>query len=146
MAKSPAHTISDFLSDNGLGSTSASTTWQIRTGRQGETPDSHITVYDSGGQSANAAYRINYPNIQVRVRGGRDDYPAAYAKINDIVEFLNGLQPQDIAGDRWSGVTVMGGINFIGYDAESRPEFTVNFRCIVEPAANSSTFMHRNSL
>lgn len=146
MAKSPAHTISDFLATNGLGTLDMAGPWRITTGRQGDTPDRQITVYDVGGLAPNPKWRINYPSIQVRVRGQKDVYPGTWGKANDVKEFLLGLAPQDIEGDRWTAVNIIGDIAFIGYDATARPEFTVNFRCIVEPAANSSSFMHRESL
>jgi hypothetical protein len=145
--KSPAQAISDMLGTAGIGSTSGSaSSWRITTGRQSENPDSQITVYDTGGEPSLPSLRLNYQHIQVRVRGAKDDYQGAYVKINDICEFLNGLTPQDNGGNHYSGVVMIGNVVAIGYDESSRPEFTVNFRCFVEPAADSSAFMHRDSL
>jgi hypothetical protein len=149
MAKSPAHIISDFLATRGLGILPPNTVpageWRIRTGRQGE-GDQQITVYDTGGTAAHPVLRLDYPSIQVRVRGAPDDYPGAYSKINDIKECLLGLESIDLDSLRWDAINMIGGVVHIGYDDHSRPEFTVNFRCIVEPAADSSAFMHRESL
>jgi hypothetical protein len=151
MAKSPAHSISDFLVANNQGVYSEAPpvgTYRVGTGREGDKPNQFITVYDSGGsgQPDNPRWRINYPMIQVRVRGNKDDYTGTWSKINDLKELLVGLEPQDIDGDRWSGIIINGGINFIGYDSVSRPMFTVNLKCFVEPAADSSPNMHRESL
>jgi hypothetical protein len=145
--KSPAHAVSDLLAAQSIGSLLATATaWRITTGRQSEPPDSLITVYDTGGQSSNPAYRINYPTIQIRVRGAKDKYSEAYAKINDIAEFLNGIDPFDSGDNHYSGIIMQGGIIAMGHDKNSRPEFVVNFLCFVEPTAGSSSFMHRDSL
>jgi hypothetical protein len=145
-SKSPAHTISDFLASQGLGTLNPAGPWRISTGRQPDSPDTSITVYDTGGQPDHPVLRLNYPSIQIRVRGNKDAYPTAFSKINDVKELLLGLPSQDINGDRWTAVNMIGGVMGAGYDAVSRPEFTVSFRCIVEPAADSSTQMHRVSL
>jgi hypothetical protein len=84
--------------------------------------------------------------LQIRVRGGVDDYPGAWQRINDVKEALLGLPSQDLEGDRWTAVNTVGDIVYLGHDEKSRPEFTLNFRCIVEPAVNSSAYMHRESL
>lgn len=145
--KSPAHALSDLLSTSGLGSTlSSATSWRITTGRQVESPDSMITLYDTGGSAPNPAFRINYKHIQVRVRGSKDNYSDAYIKINDICEFLNGITPQDLGDNHYSGIIMLGDVIAMGYDANSRPEFVANFRCFVEPTIGSSAYMHRDSL
>jgi hypothetical protein len=147
--KSPATVVSDLLSTQGLGSTDATTTvWRIFTGRQGDQPAQAVTVYDLAGSADNPVFRIDYPAFQVRVRGNKDDYNGAWAKLKDIVEFLNGIEPfDDVAtGARWDGIYMSTGITFLQYDTTSRPEFVATFHCFVEPAADSSSRMHRDSL
>jgi hypothetical protein len=148
----PAQSVAYLLDTAGLGSrVSTATAWRIMIGRLSDVPDSQICVYDSGGQANNPAYRLNYSTIQVRVRGEKDGYAAAYTKANDISEYLNGVTPGDVVegsnnGGHFSGIVMRGGIAHIGYDAQSRPEFTINFQCYIEPDASSSSYMHRSSL
>jgi hypothetical protein len=150
-AKSPATVISDLLSTQGLGSTNAATVppnWRIFTGRQADQPAQSITIFDLPGSADNPVFRIDYPAFQVRVRGARDDYSGAYAKMKDVMEFLNGIDPFDdsATGARWDGIYSNTGISFLQYDATSRPEFVATFHCFVEPAADSSSHQHRDSL
>jgi hypothetical protein len=147
MASGPAEAITDLLANTaGLGTSSAAGPWWVTTGRQPDEPNRVITVYDTGGLAPNPKWRYDQPSIQVRVRGQKDAYDVTYQKIRDVKEFLLGMTPQDLGGNHFSAVIGIGDIAFIGYDPTSRPEFTVNFRCIVEPAADSSAFMHRESL
>jgi hypothetical protein len=147
MAKSPANTIANFLATNSFGSlTSSVSAWRITVGRQMDKPDSQITVYDTGGTAANPAYRINYPALQIRVRGDVDNYAAAWSKLNDIREFLVGMDPVVLEGDNWDGIIAQNEIVSLGSDLKSRPELVLSLNCFVEPAAGSSAFMHRNSL
>lgn len=147
MARSPADVVSSLLDAASLGHVSVdSTPWRIFTGREGSAPNAVITLYDTGGESRNPAWRLNYPSIQVRVRGNVDDYRGGWAKANDIVEYLLGITPQDCDGFRLDGIIMQGDITPIGYDSESRPLFTVNFKCFTEPTADSSGTMHRESL
>lgn len=148
----PAQSVAYLLETVGLGSRlPTSTTWRILVGRLTDSPDSQICVYDSGGQANNPAYRLNYATIQVRIRGERDGYVGAYTKANDISEYLNGVTPGDVVdgtndGGHFSGIVMRSGVIHIGYDAQSRPEFTINFLCYIEPSAGSSSYMHRESL
>lgn len=151
MSKSPAHALSNYLATitapsviGYLAGTAA--TWRITTGRQLDKPDSQITFFDYAGLPDNPAYRINYPSVQVRVRGAKDDYAGAWSKINDIKELLNGITPMDLEGDHYSGITAITSVISMGFDTLSRPEFVISFRVFLEPAANNSPFMHRASL
>lgn len=94
MARSPADLVAGLIVTQGLGVNPPGTTgqWVVRVGRQGDMPHQHITTYDTGGQADNPKWRLNYPSIQVRVRGNKDQYSVAWSKMNDIKEYLVGIE------------------------------------------------------
>jgi hypothetical protein len=95
-------------------------------------PNTVITIYDTGGSAPNPKWTLDFPSLQVRVRGAKGGYVAAYEKINRIKDELLGLTPQVIAGDSWRSVTVQGDIISLGYDNEERPLLVLNVELIVE--------------
>src|SRR4051812_10500324 len=101
---SPAAQLRGLLVTAGIGSAGPTTAWRITVGRQMDTPDAQITLYDLPGTPGLPSLLLDYPTIAVRVRGARDDYLGAYGKIKDVRAFLNGLPPQDIDGDHYSGI------------------------------------------
>jgi hypothetical protein len=133
---SPADNLRTIIPTTVLG---GATGWTPRVGLMDEEADQMAVFYDTGGQNANPRWLLDYPTIQVCVRGKERDYSTAYAKIKEIKDCLLGLEPQDIGGDRFDSVICLGDIMFLGYDDRMRPKFSVNFRCIVEPATNALT-------
>lgn len=112
--------------------------WGIYIGKQPDdsiSPDRAITIYDSGGKTPEHAWLIDYPSIQVRVRGEQNKYQEAYDKAVAVRTALHALPPQQVNGDRWDSVSQRGDVAFLGYDKNRRPEFTVNFDLIIEPSS-----------
>ena len=68
---------------------------------------------------------MQFPGLQVRVRGEPHRHNLALEKANTILSALTGLGSEDFSAVRW--VVPTGSANFIGYDTQRRPEFTVNF-------------------
>ncbi len=138
----PSQGISDLLVAAAIGVFNATSGWSIAISRQQDDPDTAITIYDYSGENSNPRYLLDFPRIQVRVRGDQSGYVAAFDKSVDIVNALLGLPSQDLNGDRWTAVNQVGGINAMGYDKKDRPEFTLNFALIIEPPSGT----HRTSL
>ena len=111
--------------------------WSLHIGKQPDKPDRCITVYDSGGADPNPQWLVDYPTVQVRIRGNPNDYLEAHQKGGEIVDTLIGLPSQDIGQDRWVSVAQTGGIAFIGYDEKKRPMFSTNWRLIIEPSSGT---------
>lgn len=116
--------------------------WVIKIGKMVDTPNQIIAFYDSGGQNPNPKWRLDYPTFQVRVRGNKGDYSGAYAKVREVRDALLGIDPFTVSGDRCDGIICFGDIGFMGYDQNDRPEFSVNFRMILEPVNGT----HREAL
>ena len=129
----PSQGISDLLVAASIGTFNAISGWSIRISRQKDKPDSSVTIYDYTGENNNPRYLLDFPRVQIRVRGNQNGYVAAFDKSTDIMNALIGLPSQDINGDRWTAVNQVGGINALGYDDKDRPQFTLNFALIIEP-------------
>lgn len=134
---SPAESAANVLITAGIVAASGAS-WPIFLGRLMPTPDAQVAVSDTPGQNANPRWLLDYPTIGFIIRGPKDDYPAAVAKAKAIKDKLLGINPFDISGvGRWDGVTALGDVNFLRYDENSRPLFSLNLRIILEPVAIS---------
>jgi hypothetical protein len=136
----PAEGIKDLLVSAGLGTFAGKTGWGIYLAKEPDgsgTPHTVITVIDAGGFTPNPKWLLDYPTVQVRVRGAKNDYIPTYNKARSVRDALLGLPSQDVNGERWVAVNAMGGIHWLGFDDQNRPIFTLNFRLILEPASGT---------
>ncbi|MFB4276041.1 minor capsid protein [Nonomuraea sp. MTCD27] len=102
-------------------------------------PDRCFVVARYGGPESRLADNYDEPRIQFRLRGPSTDVSVAEADAELVYNALNGLQDLTLPGGTWLSlmVGVQAGPIFIGQDQNSRPEYTVNFRCeISRPALN----------
>lgn len=127
---SPAQDIADILTDEGVGVIGTS----LFCFKQPTTPDSCITVIDSGGFPPEANYRYDYPTVQILVRGARNGYRAAYTVAENIKTTLNG-KAGNAVDSTYSiiGIWAMGDILPLGNDESDRPLFSLNFRLQRQP-------------
>lgn len=140
----PTINIKDLLVTNSVGTFASQVGWGIYIGKEPDKPDSVITLYDSGGENADPKWLLDFPHVQVRVRGSKGDYSGAYTKIKQCKDVLLGCPSLDLNGDRLVSFTSLGEINFLSYDQNERPLFTYNLRLIVQPAVPATT--NRQSL
>lgn len=108
--------------------------WAVYIGKRPNKPTRAIAIYDSGGGTPNPRWLINYPSVQVKVRGADGDYSTAYSKAVEIKNILLGIESQDLNGDRWVHINMSGDIGYLGMDDNEHPEFVLNFSLIIEPA------------
>lgn len=135
---SAAMDLKDVLVSAGIGTFGGSTGWGIYIGFEPSAPDTVITLYDTGSsQEPNPAYLLDFPTIQIRVRGAKGDYPGAFAKAFAVKDVLLGLPPQTINGTRYDGVWMVSDVSYIG-TSEDRPVFTSNWRIAREPATGGN--------
>jgi len=132
---SPADAIANLLPNTIVDGV---TGWLLRIGKLPDTPNQVVVFYDSGGSNPNPKWRVDYSTIQVRIRGIKSDYSGAYDKAREIRDHLLGIDSQALGSDWLVSLTVMGDIGFTGYDDNDRPEFTINFRTIIEPASGAN--------
>lgn len=120
-----------------LGIVGAASGWRLGVGRMTDDPDTQVCLYDGPGELPNPKWLLEYPYIQVMVRGTVDGYAAANQKMSDVYDVLLGHPPIDfIEGDRIDGITVASNPSFIGNDQKNRPLLSANFRFIYEPVAS----------
>ena len=114
--------------------------WQIEVGAMPDSPDQIISINDTGGLEPNPKWLLDYPTLQVMVRGETSGYLETFVEAKAVKDLLLGITSTDINGDRWVSVTQNGDLGFIGRDEKMRPLFSVNFALIIEPqvVANSN--------
>ena len=135
---SPSEGIRDLLAAANVGIFATQAGWSIQIGKEPISPDQTITIFDSGGSDPSPKWLLDYPSIQLRVRGLPGDYLATRAKALECKNALLAADSQTLNGDRWDSVTMAGDISFLDYDQQDRPRFVLNFRLIIEPASGGN--------
>lgn len=125
---SPAANIASLLVAQGLGPTANS----IFVGRDPGGTTLTITLYDYAGSSPNPKYNRSEPRVQVLVCGASNDYAGAYDKALAIKNYLLGLPSQAFGSEIYFAFRMISDITFIGYGANNRPMFTLNFLIYVD--------------
>lgn len=99
-------------------------------------PDACVAVYENAGSSPTftmgaGGIRIDYPMLQIIARAGREDYPTARDKAENIRILLASVLEQSVSGVHIMRIEPMGSVNLLGADPKYRPLVSVNFRCLV---------------
>ena len=92
-----------------------------------ELPDAIVAVFDYSGSDPEQNFAYWRPSVQVRVRGAREAYEAAYQLAMDIRAYLVASHNVTINGSRYIGIWAKGDIISLGRDGNNRPELSVNF-------------------
>lgn len=93
-----------------------------------EGPDELVALFDPPGQDEEANYVYERPSLQARIRGEKGAYQAAYALAESVKNLLKTVSNDTWNSTRYVQIWVQGTINWLGYDKNHRPEFSVNFR------------------
>jgi hypothetical protein len=133
----PAEAVKGFLVTAGVGVFAAPTGWSIHIGALPESPDTAILVNMTGGRSPFPHLALNYPSVQVIVRGSRSGYVPARQRMNMVVEALLGMSSIDVSGDTYRSCNQVGDVSFLGLDDNTRPLFGSNWWFIVLPAVGA---------
>lgn len=133
MTNPASEDIKDILVSAGVGVFGASSGWCISVSREPKSPNTCITIYDNGGASPHPNWALDELDIQVRIRGGPEQYQSAYDKVLSVRDALLGLPTQTVNSSEYVGVIMRGDFNFIEYDDSDRPLFTMNFIVWREP-------------
>lgn len=110
-------------------------TWQMFVGKMPALPDTAIAVNKGVGRAGHVKLLVDFPGIQIMVRGGKtgEAYEAAEAKIRECRDIILGIDSKPAEFLTLTSVTERGHISFIGYDESDRPMFSSNYQLIVEP-------------
>lgn len=120
----PSEDIKDFLIDGAVGTFGI----DIFISKEPTTPHACVTVFDTGGENPDAHLVYDKPTVQVRVRGAKGSYEAAFVTAQAVRAALHGQANVVKNGTTYIGVWAVGDIMFIGYDDNDRPLLTINFR------------------
>ena len=115
--------------------------WQLEISQLPDTPDRVIMISDTGGLEPNPKWLLDFPTVQVMVRGEANGYLDAFREAKAVKDILLGIDSFTSAdGDRWVSLTQNGDLAFIGRDDGMRPLFSINIAIILEPqlVANSN--------
>lgn len=134
---SPAEHLKDILVTASVGVFAATSGWAVYVSKMPDKPDTCIALYDSGGGNPNPAWLLDFPSVQVRVRGDENGYQALFNKVTDIKNALLGHPGADVSDGRLVSVRMDGAPAFLGYDELKRPMFTINWTLIFEPTAGT---------
>ena len=101
-----------------------------------ETPDDCVAIYENAGSSPSftmgtGGIVIDYPMLQIITRAGREDYPTARDKAENIRVLLASVLEKTVSGIHIMRIEPMGSVNLLGVDPQYRPLISVNFRCLV---------------
>jgi hypothetical protein len=129
----PAEMLKDILVTAGIGTFGGSTGWGIYVSKEPDNLDTVITLYDSGGEDPNPKWLLNYPSVQIMIRGTENGYQAMFTKAQAVVDALLGYPSTDFADQRLVSTRQIGGLGFLGYDEKKRPRITTNWSLITEP-------------
>ncbi len=121
--------LADMLVANGIGTFGTN----IFIGKEPTSPAATVTLYRYGGQDPMPNLRLDYPSVQIRVRGDINGYVAAEQKMQSIRNVLLGADKQTINTNVYVGIWQIGDIIFLKYDENERPIFVTNWRIAVQP-------------
>lgn len=116
-----------------LAAHAATSGWTIEVGVLPTAPDKVIMISDTGGLDPNPKWLLDFPTLQILVRGIVSGYSTTWTEGKAVKDILLGLSSTDVNGDRWDAVNIVSDLAFIGRDESQRPQFTINFSLIVEP-------------
>ena len=108
--------------------------WQTEIGAMPATPDKVIMISDTGGLSPNPKWLLDFPTIQIMIRGIVSGYIVTAREAKAVKDLILGVASFTTSeGDRWVSATMNGDLGFIGRDENMRPMFSINFALIIEP-------------
>lgn len=124
----------DLLVSKGLGVFNSTAAFSLFVGAPPDKPDALVLINVTGGRPPLPHLALNYPSIQVMVRGAPSGYAAASARMSAICNALLGISTYVLNGDTYRACNQIGDVIYLGQDDNTRPLLSANFRYIVEPA------------
>ena len=102
-----------------------------------DTPDVCVCVYEYEGFApieafGATAFEVNRPSVQIAVRAGRDDYPAARDLADTLRTLVSGMSNVTVGSVLVMRVASSGSLYSLGADALDRPRVVFNLDCHVD--------------
>jgi len=108
--------------------------WFVSYAFMDDSPDRMIGIFDAPGRPPEETFRLDYPDIQIRVRGKANDYQAAAAQARAIFGLLHGGETavNTYTSPPSAAVVFLYAKNSaplsLGVDEKRRPHVCYNFR------------------
>ena len=96
-------------------------------------PDKQLVIRDTGGLPSELAVAVDYPSVQVLIRGKATagGYTEAYAFAIAVRNALVGIPSRPALWTKLTSVTPRGHIQDLGKDDQARPVFSFNLQLIL---------------
>jgi hypothetical protein len=112
------------------------TGWPLSLGRLLTTSNRCVALIDGGGRTPEVKVAIDYPTVQVLVRGNKTEYEASREKAKEIFNILQAHPTPTVDYPELVSSVAATDIAWLGYDPDGeRPMWSLNFNLIVNPAA-----------
>lgn len=121
---SPADDVVDYLIAQGT--VEGATGWKAFVNEMPAEPDQIVGVFEAGGGPPETRIDMNRPAVQIRVRAGRHDWPAARAKIKAVFDLLHKFSGA-LTGTYYVAIIAAGDVIPLGLDANDRPELAQTY-------------------
>lgn len=125
----PAEAVRELLTTPGTLS------YDMNVGQFPTTPDKAILINATGGRAPYPHLALNFPSVQVMVRGKPSGYTEARTEIGKICDILLGMGNITANGDMYRSCNQVGDVIYLGQDDRGRAIFAANFWFIVEPSS-----------
>jgi hypothetical protein len=112
--------------------------WPVRIGRQAGTSARSIAIMELPGSAPEVKVAINYPSLQLLVRGDKTEYAVTRDRAQALFEALHAIDTPDTDFPELTACLAIHDPGFIGYDDLERPMFSLNFRCILSKPATDN--------
>lgn len=110
--------------------------WEAHVGRFNTSPNKQIVLRNTGGRSGEVKVAIDYPSVQVLIKGAPKGYAEAWSKLKDIRDALVAIPTPTADYPALTSCVAMGDINDLEYDDSDRPQFSQNFQLITSYAVS----------
>lgn len=121
----PSEDVKDIL--DGISSLALTFKTDLFTVEMPGTPDECVCIYDSGGFDPQPN-DLERPTVQIKVRGTKNGYSAAYSLAKSIRSELHEYANQTVNSTRYIQIYAQGDILYLGKDDNQRPLLSMNFR------------------
>ena len=126
-----AQTIADYLAAQSVGTVGTDIFFdQVPVESSLPVDEAAVTVIESGGldPEINADRKHFNPTVQIIVTGTQESNTEAKAKVAEVVDLLTDPLNLTVGSTIYYCTAQVGGNNYLGYDENNRPEWSLNFQ------------------
>ena len=106
--------------------------------KEPKSPNQVLTIYETGGFTPNPKWRLDYPSVQLRMRGSPGRSQDARNRLGVAADLLLGMGETILDDVYVRGIRALGGVTSLGWDQSNRPIFVYNLNIILEPVSSAN--------